>query len=62
MKILDVLQLVTFFAGSILFGIGVGNNSILMMVVGIASMILSILNEIAIIKTSKSYNKLNVRN
>ena len=50
MKILDVLQIITFFAGSILFGLGVGNNSILIMVVGIASMILAVLNEIAIIK------------
>ncbi|WP_297099361.1 hypothetical protein [uncultured Draconibacterium sp.] len=50
MKILDVLQIITFFAGSILFGIGTGNHSILMMVVGIALMILAVLNQIAIIK------------
>lgn len=50
MKILDVLQIITFFAGSILFGIGAGINSVLMMVIGIASMVLAVLNQIAIIK------------
>ncbi|MDX8338688.1 hypothetical protein SLH46_05810 [Draconibacterium sp. IB214405] len=49
MKLLDVLQIITFFAGSILFGIGTGNHSILMMGIGIALMILAVLNQIAII-------------
>ena len=57
MKKLDVLQIITFFIGSILFGIGVDTSSIFLILIGFASMTLSVLNEIEIIKATKLRNQ-----
>jgi hypothetical protein len=57
MRKFDVLQLITFFTGSFVFGVGCEWETIFVMVFGIALMILSVVNLLFILKITEIWKR-----